>query len=60
MAATSRQVGAASVASWGPDLEKQQWHHGALTTVAVASQGPGAGGGLVLCGSGDAPYHVFC
>jgi hypothetical protein len=31
MAATSRRAGAAVVASWGPDLEKQQWHHGALT-----------------------------
>jgi hypothetical protein len=24
---------------WGPDLEKQQWHRGALTVVTVASQG---------------------
>jgi hypothetical protein len=34
---------------WGPDLEKQQWHRGALTVVTVASQGPGTGGGLVPC-----------
>jgi hypothetical protein len=27
------------VTSWGLNLEKQQWHRGALTAAAVASQG---------------------
>jgi hypothetical protein len=49
-AMTLRRAGAAVAASWGPNLEKQQWHRGALTATAVASQGPDAGGGL---GSGD-------